>query len=208
MLPRTDFRRVEFELNSRVALIRGSARTATVTAMTDGVLFTLDKDIYNTLVRDVSIRKRQMYSDFLDTFGFLQSLYKYNKDTLCDVLVEETFEEGDIIVQEGEKGDRMFLIVEGEVKVFKLLPDEDSYGGLKSMNIANYGPGEYFGELAIWKKMPRACSVIAGTTVNLLSIDIGTFRKLLKDIEDDLEREVHDRYNPLYSAVSPKTMSP
>jgi len=176
--------------------------------MTDGVLFTLDKDIYNTLVRDVSIRKRQMYSDFLNTFGFLQSLYKYNKDTLCDVLVEETFEEGDIIVQEGEKGDRMFLIVEGEVKVFKLLPDEDSYGGLKSMNIANYGPGEYFGELAIWKKMPRACSVIAGTTVNLLSIDIGTFRKLLKDIEDDLEREVHDRYNPLYSAVSPKTMSP
>ena len=133
-------------------------------------------------------------------------MYPYNKQTLCDVLVAETYEDGEIVVHEGDKGDRMFLIEEGQAEAFKLLPNGE--GGLAQQLVREYGPKDFFGEMAIWKKAPRACTIVARGQLKLLSIDIGTFRKLLPDIEEDLSRHAQDEYNPVYVAQSPKTQSP
>lgn len=189
-----------------MALIKGATRSATVTALEDGVVFTLDKDTYNLYVREISSNKREQYKDFLEDIDILKPLYPYNKQTLCDVLVAETYEDGEAVIHEGDKGDRMFIVEEGYAEAFKRLPSDE--GPLSQKLVKEYGPKEYFGELAIWKKAPRACTIVARGQLKLLSIDIGTFRKLLPEIEEDIQRNSENMYQPVYKSESPRALSP
>lgn len=207
LLSRAGLRRVLLSWpNHRVALINNDTRSATVTALEDGILFTLDKDTYNLNVREISTYKREQYREFVDDVSFLRTLYPYNKQTLCDVLVPETYEDGEVVVHEGDKGDRMLIVEDGYADAFKLLPNDE--GEVVQKIIKEYGPKDYFGEMAIWLKAPRACTIVARGQLKLLSIDIGTFRKMLPDIEDDIRRNSEEMYQPLHVAQSPKNRSP
>jgi type IV pilus assembly protein PilB len=64
----------------------------------------------------------------------------------------EEYEDGDIIIQEGNKDDRNFyMLVRGKVAVLK--------NGKKMAEVTE--PGEYFGEMACILDQPRSASVVA-----------------------------------------------
>lgn len=94
----------------------------------------------------------------------------------------ERFEPGQIIVQQGEAGDRMYLITEGEVEVYQ----GNSEGG-KTL-LATLGKGEYFGEMALLSKQPRSASVIGRTKGSIVSVKRGDFAALLSYFPDLSER--------------------
>src|SRR5262245_17040323 len=69
-------------------------------------------------------------------------------------LVPLRLEPGTVIVREGDPGDRFYLIVEGTVAV-----------SAEGSALSDLGPGDYFGEIALIRDMPRTATVTASTAV-------------------------------------------
>jgi CRP/FNR family cyclic AMP-dependent transcriptional regulator len=71
------------------------------------------------------------------------------------------FRKGTLLVEEGEHGDTLFVILQGRVKAFSAAPP-DRFGRDPGREITYglYGPGEYVGEMSL-DGGPRSASVIA-----------------------------------------------
>ncbi len=67
---------------------------------------------------------------------------------------KERYAAGDVIIQEGTSGAKMYIIVSGMVKISKEVEG-------KAIELKRLGEGDCFGELSIIDKMPRSASVIA-----------------------------------------------
>ena len=91
----------------------------------------------------------------------------FRQDVLEEILSStalRTFEEGDIIVTEGEPGTSLFLIVSGEVKVFT----RAEHGG--HLPLAELGPGDFFGEVSLLTGKPRTATITAKGTVTAIEL--------------------------------------
>jgi len=87
-------------------------------------------------------------------------------------LSREHFEPHEIIFRQGDRGDRLYVIVEGEVEVFQDGPGQVPH------RLARLGPGECFGEMALVDDQPRMATARSITRANLLSVDQHAFREL------------------------------
>ena len=85
-------------------------------------------------------------------------------ETLARAAVRETFTAGEVLFEAGDEGNRFYVIVTGEV----LVTSDDE-------TIAERGPGEGFGELALLYPVGRTATVTARTDVELLTVDRPTF---------------------------------
>jgi CRP-like cAMP-binding protein len=86
----------------------------------------------------------------------------------------ESFRSGDVIVSEGARDDRFFLIVSGKVEVIK---------GLGSPNewcLRALGPRSYFGEMALIDDLVRTSSVVAKTDTQVLILDQWNLRQQIE----------------------------
>jgi cAMP-dependent protein kinase regulator len=61
-----------------------------------------------------TIKKRQIYEEFLSKVKILQELDQWERLTVADALETVQFNDGDNIVVQGEKGNDFFIIVEGK----------------------------------------------------------------------------------------------
>jgi cyclic nucleotide-binding protein/N-acyl amino acid synthase FeeM len=80
---------------------------------------------------------------------------------------------GEAVVRQGDAGDAMYVVVEGEVAV--TVGPED-----KPTEVARLGRGEVFGEIALITSRPRSASVMAVTDVDLMVLDRHVFRQELQ----------------------------
>jgi flavin-dependent dehydrogenase len=85
------------------------------------------------------------------------------------------YQSGEIIVRQGEVGDRMYFIQSGKVEVIK-----ESEG--REVKLAELGQGEFFGEMALFEKNVRSATVRPLGEVRVLSVDK---RMFLRKIHDD-----------------------
>lgn len=74
-------------------------------------------------------------------------------------------EPGQNVLVEGEKSDQLYLIREGRFGIYHKAP-----GGVGEMHIAEIGPGEPFGEMALLDGETRSASVRAETAGSLVEI--------------------------------------
>lgn len=74
------------------------------------------------------------------------------------------FDAGQDIVREGDVGTSLFLIQEGEVEVIKR-----GEGGTE-IQVATLGPGQQFGEVAVFQRVRRTATVRATTSARLVQI--------------------------------------
>jgi flavin reductase (DIM6/NTAB) family NADH-FMN oxidoreductase RutF len=81
---------------------------------------------------------------------------------------EHRYGAGDTIVREGEPGEELFVILEGEVRIER--------GG---RSLKTFGSGEFFGELAVLDARARSASAIAATDVRCLTVSRETLRDAL-----------------------------
>lgn len=101
-----------------------------------------------------------MFADFSK-----RHLQRLAKDT-----DELTFAPGGSVVREGDRGETLFVVLEGEAKVTR--------GGKK---VGTVVPGDFFGELAAIDAEPRTASVVAVTRLRVLRL----FRRHLMALIDD-----------------------
>ena len=77
---------------------------------------------------------------------------------------------GTDLVREGEPGDALFVILDGDAVVRR-----------DGTELNRVGPGAYFGELAVIDGEPRSATVTAETDVRVAVIGIRMFRTLLRE---------------------------
>lgn len=97
----------------------------------------------------------------------------------------ERFSAGDVIITEGDIGDKLYLIHKGQVQVH----GSDLAGGQRLLAILR--EGDYFGEMALLYDMPRSATIRAITPVRLYSLSKQDFDALLAPIpalHEQLER--------------------
>ncbi len=115
-------------------------------------------------------------SDLIGTVPLLNGLSKHILQNLAERAQAVTFISDDIIIGEGEKGDALYIISHGRVKVYRL---DD-----KNEVIAELRDGDFFGEMALLGDQVRTASVKAVTPTSLLRL---SRRDVLVLAEEDPE---------------------
>lgn len=168
-----------------LALIYGTARAATVKATTAVLLWAIDRITYRRILMGNTMKKRELYNNFLEKVKILESLTPYERLTIADALEDVSFPPKTTIVKQGDPGDIFYIIVEGEARVMKV--EEDSEG---PQQVGTLGPSDYFGEIALLTNRPRAASVIAVTSLKCVKLDRDRFNRVLGSCEDILRRNM------------------
>lgn len=102
-----------------MALLYNAPRAATIIADIDSVLYALDRATFTNIVKEASMKRRDRFESFLSKVEILADLDSYERGKICDVLETEYFEDGQTVITQGEKGDKFFLIEDGEATAFK-----------------------------------------------------------------------------------------
>ena len=107
---------------------------------------------------------------FLKSIDLFRALPGEELAQIAEIAEEQPFAFGDQVFTEGEPGDALYLVVEGTVKVHQ--------GGKQ---LAQLGPRDVFGEMAVLDSEPRSATVTALKDSVLLKIARDDFRDILQE---------------------------
>jgi cAMP-dependent protein kinase regulator len=120
----------------------------------------------------------------------------FEREALVEIVAStelRSYDEGDIIVTEGEPGSSLFLIVGGSVRVFTRTDD----GG--NLQLAELGPGDFFGEVSLLSGKPRTATITARTQVTAIELDRASVDRIAENhpevkkvLENFYERRTQD----------------
>ena len=91
-------------------------------------------------------------------------------------MVERTLDRGEVLFSEGDRGDRLYVVTSGKVKLRRTAAD-----GRENV-LAIIGPGEMFGELSIFDPGPRSSTAAAITDLTLLELGQAEVREAMADL--------------------------
>jgi CRP-like cAMP-binding protein len=104
-------------------------------------------------------------------------------ELISRVAMEETHALGTRLFQHGDPGDRLFVLLEGRVRISRDVP------GMGEEALAVLGPGAVFGEMALLDDAPRSADARVHERCRVLSIPKDAFEDLLF-LHKDLAYEV------------------
>lgn len=162
-----------------LALMYNQPRAASVMALSEGKLWALDRCTFRHIVLSANFRKKRLYEHFLDTVPVLDPLTGVEKSKLSDALKPKYFLAGDVIIREGDKADGMYFIEKGNVNII-----------IKNKTVGTLEQGEYFGELALLTKNPRAATIVAKEDVTVAFLEMDSFERILGPYMDIMRRKI------------------
>lgn len=115
----------------------------------------------------------------LHNVPLFRGLEIHSLSALTPLFEEESYPADSKILREGEFGDSMYIIVNGQVSVTKF-----SEGINKEVLITNLCSGSYFGEVALIDNQPRSANINTDEDTTLLRLKKSVFEKLL--LEDKM----------------------
>ena len=118
-------------------------------------------------------RQRQRYIKLLKGTSVMKTLDAEQLEEIVELLTLREFYKGQYIIREGDVGDAMFIIDEGEVEVYKFLDG-------KQKLLATLGKGVCLGELALMTDGRRTASVIAKGEVSAFYITQSIFKEYME----------------------------
>jgi flavin reductase (DIM6/NTAB) family NADH-FMN oxidoreductase RutF len=108
------------------------------------------------------------YEHLLERAPVFSSLPAEILDAITSEGDERIFEAGELVVREGDPGDELFVVLDGEARVER-----------KGTPLATFRAGEFFGEIAVFDGRPRSADVVAATRLRTLAISRDLIREAL-----------------------------
>ena len=97
--------------------------------------------------------------------------------SVAEIAREEFYPQDTDIFHQGDEGSMMYVIVEGHLHVLSKTDDKEHI-------VADRGPGEFVGEMAVIESAPRSATLRTAGEVRVLSIDGETFKGILHERPD------------------------
>lgn len=110
---------------------------------------------------------------FLNSVDIFKDIPLDNLMTIAGIAREESYTKNTVIFEEGEEGDSLYLIIEGNVSVKKK-------GNRDEELIAILGASQCVGEMAILSDEPRTATVETMEDTNLLAINKNSFKTIVR----------------------------
>lgn len=115
-------------------------------------------------------------SDTGDLLGGLPLFETLNTRELAElvaVAVPRSYDRGEVIFQEGSQGDVMYVIRKGRILIKR------EHAGGRTIALTEMGPGDLFGELAIFDKEARSATAECIEKTNVVALTSGDVSRVL-----------------------------
>ncbi len=119
----------------------------------------------------------------LSKVALFQGLTRPALELIGRVVAEETHGLGQLIFEHGQVGDKLYIILEGRIRISRNVP------GIGEEALAILGPGAVFGEMALIDSAPRSADARVHERCRLLTLPKDSFEDLLF-LHKDLAYEV------------------
>lgn len=127
-------------------------------------------------------------AEILKNVAIFKDLDESELAAVAEVCKEEKYESGAYVFREGEAGNRLYVIVSGEVRISRDVP------GSGEEALAVLKPGALFGEMSVFDRSERSTDAISNGGTKVLTISRSDFELLL-----DFNREI--AYKVLWSCT-------
>jgi CRP/FNR family transcriptional regulator len=97
---------------------------------------------------------------------------------VAEVTVPRRFDAGEVVFREGDESDTCYVVRSGQARAVRGHPDG------RTITLANFGPGDIFGELAMFDNERRSATVEAVDNTEAIAILGGDMRRLLRQHPD------------------------
>src|SRR5438874_2708816 len=129
----------------------------------------------------------------LSRVSLFKRLEPHELEHLAEEVDQVQFKAGEVIFNEHDRGDALYVVDEGSVRIWVM--DED----VKPVTLAELKPGEFFGELAVLDRGERStnASALVDSTLHRLSSD--DFQQFLMEHPDcaiDVICEIGTQFDP------------
>jgi CRP-like cAMP-binding protein len=106
---------------------------------------------------------------------FFSPLSADERKKLADEATLHVFNAGELIIREGDPGRSIYVILDGQVRVFT----RDHHG--EELELAVLAPSQFFGEMSFLTGKPRSGSVMALDTSVIVELSYTSMRKVVKE---------------------------
>lgn len=167
-----------------LALMYNAPRAATVKAVTNLSTWAVDRQTFKLTLMESTLNKRSRYEKFLESVPILDTLYKWEKLTIADALQPRQYASGEVVVNQGDKGDEFYIIEKGSVEYLQKTDTGEN------MVVGESKDGDYFGEIALLTNQGRAATVRCTSDCTLLTLDRKTFIRVMGPLDVILKRNI------------------
>jgi len=185
------------ELFGEIAALFNSPRVSTVTVTRPSVVLELAGGVLDELMRRLPALRDAVVERYRHriTETALRAVRLFNglpPGALRDLEQRAallSIAPGSHIIEEGEPGEALFIIVFGLARVYHTVDAEP-------LNLAVLRPGDYFGEWSLLTGAPCAATVAALTQTQVLRIDCRAFLEFIQsnpEVRDRIDQVAHNR---------------
>ena len=143
------------------------------------------------IISDVVISESSAICEFLRRVPLFRSLMPNTLTALADKMELVEFPAGEVVIRQGDPGDKFYLIRRGEAEVIVKRDAKDE-------PVATLDEGRFFGEQALLTGEPRNATVRAKTELELCSLDKAEFETVLQasaTFKEELRKALFERQN-------------
>eukprot|EP00743_Colponemidia_sp_Colp-15_P007738 GILK01008380.1.p1 GENE.GILK01008380.1~~GILK01008380.1.p1 ORF type:complete len:843 (-),score=95.85 GILK01008380.1:168-2696(-) len=195
-----------------LALLYNCSRAASVKAAENSVVWALHRRDFRKIVTDSAHKRNLENFAFLRGMDIFKQLTEQQLMAVAEALFTYTFNDGDYIVRQGERGEVFYIIKEGTckrtqyVKVKKAKDNTTIPDAKKEQIIGKLEPGDHFGERSLVSEEPRDSNVVAIGRVTTLALDKNTFSDILGNLSDVLVHNEDQKtidHIPIFASLHP-----
>lgn len=169
-------------LFGEMALLSRAPRAASVVAARPSIILVARKEALDTIAaRQPKVAqvfadhcRRRMVENLVRTSSILSAVKADERPALVERFVTRTYEDGDVLINQGHTSEGLHLIASGEVAVMH-------HDGGDTTLIAKLGVGEVVGEVALVLRRPSSADVIAACPTVTLHLPRDRFLELIKE---------------------------